>query len=79
MAFNIRQIFTALNEAGVDYVVVGGMAVVLHGYLRATADLDLVIGLSAENCTRAVNALTRAGFQPRLPVPIMERRANDDA
>lgn len=39
MSFNVRQIFAALNDAQVDYVVVGGLAVILHGYLRATADL----------------------------------------
>lgn len=33
MAFNVRQIFAALNDARVDYVVVGGLAVILHGYL----------------------------------------------
>lgn len=70
MAFNVRQIFAALNEAQVDYVVVGGMAVILHGYLRATADLDLVVGLAPENCRRAMAALSRIGFQPRLPIAI---------
>lgn len=34
MAFNVRQIFSALHDAQVDYVVVGGLAVILHGYLR---------------------------------------------
>jgi len=28
MAFNVRQIFSALNDAGADYVVVGGLAVI---------------------------------------------------
>lgn len=68
MAFNVRQIFSALNDARVDYVVVGGMAVILHGYLRATADLDLVLGLSPENCRRGLNALAAIGFTPRLPM-----------
>ena len=70
MAFNVRQIFAALNDNEVDYVVVGGMAVILHGYLRATADLDLVIGLAPENCRRGLQALSEIGFKPRLPVPI---------
>jgi len=70
MAFNARGIFTALNDARVDYVVVGGMAVVLHGYLRATADLDLVIGLAPDNCGRALKALADIGFRPRLPIKI---------
>lgn len=70
MAFNVRQIFAALNDARVDYVIVGGLAVILHGYLRATADLDLVIGLAPENCKRGLEALANIGFTPRLPVAI---------
>lgn len=70
MAFNVRQIFASLNEAGVDYVVVGGLAVILHGYLRATADLDLAIGLSPDNASRGMRALASIGLQPRLPVPM---------
>ncbi len=72
MAFNVREIFKALSNAKVDYVVVGGFAVILHGYLRATADLDLVVGLSAENCKRGLKALSGIGFQPRLPVRLEE-------
>lgn len=68
MAFNVRQIFAALNAARVDYVVVGGLAVILHGYLRATADLDLAIGLSPANAKRGMDALGSIGLQPRLPV-----------
>lgn len=70
MAFNVRQIFSALNEAQVDYVVVGGLAVILHGYLRATADLDLALGLSGDNPARGMRALASIGLQPRLPLPI---------
>jgi len=39
MAFNLREIFKALADAEVDYVVVGGLAVIMHGHLRATRDL----------------------------------------
>lgn len=70
MAFNVRQIFAALNDANVDYVVVGGLAVILHGYLRATADLDLAIGLSPDNAKRGMDALASIGLQPRLPVSL---------
>ncbi len=48
---NITTILSALERAHARYVVVGGFAVILHGHLRATADLDLVIELSPENCT----------------------------
>jgi len=70
MAFNVRQIFAALNDASVDYVVVGGLAVILHGYLRATADLDLAIGLSPDNARRGMQSLASIGLQPRLPVSL---------
>lgn len=70
MSFNVRQIFAALNDAQVDYVVVGGLAVILHGYLRATADLDLAIGLGPDNAHRGMQALSAIGLRPRLPVAI---------
>lgn len=72
MAFNVRAIFKALAEAEVDYVVVGGFAVILHGYLRATADLDLVLGFSADNLQRGLRTLSGIGFQPRLPISLEE-------
>lgn len=68
----LPQIFRALAEGGVQYLVVGGVAVVLHGYPRMTADLDLVLSLASENVVRAVNALSKLGFQPRPPVPFMD-------
>ncbi len=45
------------------------MAAVLHGHLRTTADLDLYVDLTPENVRRAVAALERLGFRPRVPVP----------
>jgi len=77
MTFDVRAIFKALNEAGVDYVVVGGLAVILHGYLRATADIDLVIGLDRANGERAVQALEGAGLKPRLPLPLADLARED--
>jgi hypothetical protein len=43
--------------------------VVLHGHLRATADLDLVVQLGAENALDAVRTLDGLGFHPIAPVP----------
>lgn len=65
----LRDVAAALHEAGVDFVVVGGAAVVLHGHLRATVDIDLALDLATDNVSRAVAALAAAGFRPRLPVP----------
>jgi predicted nucleotidyltransferase len=61
-------LFRALNEAGVRYVVVGGLATVLHGYARFTADVDLVIDLQKSEAEKAIRTLVDLGLKPRLPV-----------
>lgn len=66
---SLETIFEALERANVRYLVVGGVAVVLHGHLRFTADLDLVIGLDATNVRAALGALEPLGYAPRAPVP----------
>ena len=68
MAFRVHEIFRALAEANARYVVVGGLAVILHGHLRATRDLDLVVSLEQSNCAKAMQALSGIGLRPRLPV-----------
>jgi hypothetical protein len=68
MKNEVRRITIALNEASARYVVVGGLAVVAHGYVRATMDVDLVIDLNRENLVKALGALESIGFRPRLPV-----------
>jgi hypothetical protein len=40
--FEPDRVVSALNDAGVDYVIVGGLAVAAHGVVRATRDLDVV-------------------------------------
>ncbi|PZP65099.1 MAG: hypothetical protein DI596_00295 [Azospira oryzae] len=57
-----------LNEAGVRYLVAGGLAVNVHGYVRFTADIDLVIALDADNIISAFAALARIGYRPTVPV-----------
>ena len=61
-------VLAALEERKVRYLVVGGVAVVLHGYARFTADLDLVIALDAANIAAAMGALGALGYRPRAPV-----------
>jgi hypothetical protein len=51
-------------------LVVGGVAVVLHGYLRTTLDLDLVVQLERDNLERALTTIQELGFEPRVPVPL---------
>lgn len=62
------DVYAAFEAAGVRYVVVGGMAVVLSGHVRATVDLDVVVDLSPAAAGRAVQALEGLGLLPRVPV-----------
>jgi len=52
-----------LNEQGVRYVIVGGVAAMVHGSVRTTDDLDLCSPLDHENAMRIIRAL--AGTRPR--------------
>jgi hypothetical protein len=61
-------ILAALNDAGARYVVVGGVATVLHGFARLTADIDLVIDLDTAEALKALSALAGIGLRPRAPV-----------
>ena len=49
----------ALSDESVEFVLVGGMAVQLHGYLRMTYDIDLVLGMSDANVGRQRSRCTR--------------------
>ena len=63
-----EEFFRSLNQEGVRYVVVGGLAVVLHGHPRMTADIDLVVDLEPSAARLAIQTLTRMGLRPRVPV-----------
>jgi len=67
-----EDVFRALNEKGVRYLVAGGVAVVLHGFLRATADLDLMVDFERVNISAFIEVLKALGYKPRPPVPIEE-------
>ncbi len=53
-------------------MIVGGLAVVAHGYVRFTADVDLVLDMDEANLRRAVVAFEGLGYRPRAPVPFGE-------
>jgi predicted nucleotidyltransferase len=65
-------IFAALQATGVRYVVVGGVAVNLHGYQRFTKDIDLVIELVPQQTLKALEALQAIGFKPNVPVKLAD-------
>lgn len=63
-----EPVLVALGRRQVRYVIVGGVAVVLQGYARLTADLDLIVDLEPAQARNAVEALLALGLRPRAPV-----------
>src|SRR3954471_7034310 len=66
------SLLRALSEAGVEFAIAGGVAVVLHGVPRMTFDLDIVVDLTPVNLSRLVGVLGGEGFRPRLPVALSD-------
>ena len=58
----------ALQQAGVRYLIAGGLAVNAHGYLRFTKDVDVVVRLAPDNIERAFAVLQNLGYRPLVPV-----------
>ena len=68
----IDRVVTSLRQARVRFAVAGGHAVALHGAVRGTLDLDLVLALSRGNFTAAESALNGMGLESRLPLKAEE-------
>jgi hypothetical protein len=68
MPTDFISVLQGLNDAQVRYVVVGGLAVLLHGVDRLTADIDLVVDLAPDQAANAVETLLKLGFKAHAPV-----------
>lgn len=60
------------EEEKVPYILVGGYALALHGIIRATMDVDLVVNLTEPHLERAEQVLGSLGLQSRIPVTAKE-------
>src|SRR5947199_210949 len=56
------QVCEALNRSGAKYLVIGGVACILHGYARTTEDVDILIERTEANAGRVLAALARVGY-----------------
>jgi hypothetical protein len=66
---DFREFLQALNEQEVEYILVGGFAVILHGYQRVTGDMDIWVNRTEENYIRIKAAFDQFG----MPVFDMSR------
>lgn len=72
-----RDVFSSLQRHEVHYVVIGGIAVVLHGVPRATFDLDILIDANMDNARRLLAALEEAGLGTAVMITAAELLANE--
>lgn len=59
---DFQDFIAALNDCEVEYILVGGYAVILHGYNRTTGDMDIWVNPTAENYTRLSAAFSQFGM-----------------
>ncbi|MGI9087275.1 MAG: nucleotidyl transferase AbiEii/AbiGii toxin family protein [Chthoniobacterales bacterium] len=64
---SVEAIVRALNEAKVQYLIVGGLAVNAHGFVRLTRDVDIVLGLDPANAALGLNTLLAIGYRMAIP------------
>lgn len=62
MLDRLQDVFASLQRHEVKYVVIGGIAAVLHGVPRATFDLALLIGATPDNAKRLLDAFLEANL-----------------
>ena len=58
-----REFIELLNSNGVEYIIVGAVALAYHGFPRYTGDLDILIRSSPQNAERVESALKAFGFE----------------
>ena len=62
------EVIRALNKNKVKYAVAGGVAVVIYGFTRFTADLDLIVELSKPNLEKLFDTLYKLNYRSKVPV-----------
>ena len=64
------ELFSALDRHKVDYLLIGGLAVSLHGVERATMDVDITVAMNPHNLAALIDTAKELKLTPVLPVPL---------
>lgn len=64
------DLFSALARHKVDYLLIGGLAVSLHGVERATMDIDITVAMTPDNLASLIETAKELKLSPVLPVPL---------
>ena len=66
------ELFKVLEAANIDYLLVGGLAMNLHGVPRMTMDIDLIIALNTENVAKFEACMKNLHIFPNVPDKLSE-------
>lgn len=77
MINRLLDVFESFQKHKVKYVVIGGIAAVLHGVPRATFDLDILIEASSDNVKRLLDSLLEAKLGSAALISVEELLANE--
>ena len=77
MTPSFRHILDVLNKHSVEYIVVGGVAAVIHGAPMTTFDLDTLVKVNSANAERVVKALSELEAQFREHRPLLTPTTED--
>ena len=72
---DFKEFLKLLNEAEVQYLLIGGYAVGYHGYPRATADMDIWVAIAPDNAAKLVEVFHRFGMRdPHVTPALFQER-----
>ena len=63
-----KKVFKEFNTRKIKYLVIGGVAVNLHGIPRVTQDIDILIDMDPGNVLKLINCLKSLGYKAKAPV-----------
>lgn len=70
---HILDLFSLIKElkgAGINFIVCGGIACILHGVERTTYDIDISVDLEVDNLKKIIEVCKRFNLIPRIPEPV---------
>lgn len=73
---DFRDFLSLLNAKQVEYLVVGGWALGVHGYVRATGDMDIWIGIENENLDKMISAILEFGVPEGITREFFKEKGN---
>ena len=67
-----EDVFRSMDREKIKYLLIGGVAAILHGVPRSTADIDIMLLMTRENIKKFIGIMDQYGYKPKVPVKPIE-------